>query len=131
MIVFCVGPTFWGTDWRNSLCRCPSCMLVYKKEKVEYLLDSEDSAKSYEERGMQKAAAESSYEQGIRALASIDRVQQIDVITEYNRMKDKLKDYLQTFVASKKVVTEDDINRFFSEIRNEKNVEIGVPHFCR
>ncbi|XP_058985748.1 putative E3 ubiquitin-protein ligase UBR7 [Musca domestica] len=125
------GPTFWGTDWRNSLCRCPSCMLVYKKEKVEYLLDSEDSAKSYEERGMQKAAAESSYEQGIRALASIDRVQQIDVITEYNRMKDKLKDYLQTFVASKKVVTEDDINRFFSEIRNEKNVEIGVPHFCR
>ncbi|XP_073825044.1 putative E3 ubiquitin-protein ligase UBR7 [Musca autumnalis] len=125
------GPTFWGADWRNSLCRCPSCMLIYKKENVEYLLDSEDSAKSYEERGMQKAAAESSYEQGIRALASIDRVQQIDVITEYNRMKDRLKDYLQTFVASKKVVTEDDINRFFSEIRNEKNVEIGVPHFCR
>ncbi|XP_075152012.1 putative E3 ubiquitin-protein ligase UBR7 [Haematobia irritans] len=125
------GPTFWGADWRNALCRCPSCMLVYENEKVEYLLDSEDSAKSYEERGKEKAAAESSYEQGIRALASIDRVQQIDVITEYNRMKDRLKDYLQTFVANKKVVTEDDINRFFSEIRNEKNIEIGLPHFCR
>ncbi|XP_013118281.1 putative E3 ubiquitin-protein ligase UBR7 [Stomoxys calcitrans] len=125
------GPTFWGADWRNALCRCASCMQVYRGEKVEYLLDAEDSAKSYEERGKQKAAAESSYEQGIRALASIDRVQQIDVITEYNRMKDRLKDYLQTFVANKKVVTEDDINRFFSEIRNEKNVEIGLPHFCR
>lgn len=106
-------------------------MTVYETEKIEYLLDPEDSAKSYEERGIKKHGSESTYEQGIRALASIDRVQQIDVITEYNRMKDKLKDYLQTFVASKKVVTEEDINRFFAEMRSEKNVEIGLPYMCR
>lgn len=125
------GATFWGSDWRAALCRCSACMEIYRNEKVEYLLDAEDSAKSYEERGLKKHGTESSYEQGIRALASIDRVQQIDVITEYNRMKDKLKEYLQTFAANKKVVTEEDINRFFTEIRNEKNVEVGLPYMCR
>ncbi|XP_023293623.2 putative E3 ubiquitin-protein ligase UBR7 [Lucilia cuprina] len=125
------GPTFWGPDWKAALCRCTACMYIYESEKIEFLLDPEDSAKSYEERGIKKHGSESSYEQGIRALASIDRVQQIDVITEYNRMKDKLKEYLQTFVATKKVVTEEDINRFFAEMRNEKNVQIGLPYMCR
>lgn len=106
-------------------------MNAYESEKIEYLLDPDDSANSYEERGLKKHKTESSYEQGIRALASIDRVQQIDVITEYNRMKDKLKEYLQTFVANNKIVTEEDINRFFVEIRSEKNKEIGIPYMCR
>ncbi|KAM7351402.1 putative E3 ubiquitin-protein ligase UBR7 [Cochliomyia hominivorax] len=124
-------PTFWGPDWRTILCRCSACMSIYENKKIEYLLDAEDSAKSYEERGIKNHGTESSYEKGIRALASMDRVQQIDVITEYNRMRDKLKDYLQTFVASKKVVTEEDINRFFAEMRNEKNVDIGLPYMHR
>lgn len=98
---------------------------------MEYLLDPEDSAKSYEERGKKRGAMESTYEQGIRALASIGRVQQIDAITEYNHMKDKLKEYLQTFAVSKKVVTEADINRFFEEMRSEKNADLGQPYLCR
>uniref|UniRef100_A0A0A1WLD1 Putative E3 ubiquitin-protein ligase UBR7 n=1 Tax=Zeugodacus cucurbitae TaxID=28588 RepID=A0A0A1WLD1_ZEUCU len=125
------GATFWGYDWREALCQCVQCLALYKSEKVEYLLDPEDSAKSYEERGKKRGAMESTYEQGIRALASIGRVQQIDAITEYNRMKDKLKEYLQTFAVSKKVVTEADINRFFEEIRSEKNAELGQPFLCR
>nr|XP_014086492.1 putative E3 ubiquitin-protein ligase UBR7 [Bactrocera oleae] len=125
------GATFWRCDWREALCQCVYCLDLYKTEKVEYLLDPEDSAKSYEERGKKRGAIESTYEQGIRALASIGRVQQIDAITEYNRMKDKLKEYLQTFAASKKVVTEADINRFFQEIRSEKNADLGQPYLCR
>ncbi|XP_036329425.1 putative E3 ubiquitin-protein ligase UBR7, partial [Rhagoletis pomonella] len=125
------GATFWGNDWRTALCQCSQCLTLYKSEKVEFLLDIEDSAKSYEERGKQRGATETTYEQGIRALASIGRVQQIDAITEYNHMKDKLKEYLQTFAVSKKVVTEADINRFFEEMRNEKNTALGQPFFCR
>ncbi|XP_011207863.1 putative E3 ubiquitin-protein ligase UBR7 [Bactrocera dorsalis] len=125
------GATFWKCDWREALCKCVHCLELYKTEKVEYLLDPEDSAMSYEERGKKRGAIESTYEQGIRALASIGRVQQIDAITEYNRMKDKLKEYLQTFAASKKVVTEADINRFFQEMRSEKNADLGQPYLCR
>ncbi|XP_067626286.1 putative E3 ubiquitin-protein ligase UBR7 [Eurosta solidaginis] len=125
------GATFWSNDWREALCQCCDCMTLYKTQKVEYLVDKEDSAKLYEERGKRRGATNSTYEQGIRALASMDRVQQIDAITEYNRMKDKLKEYLQTFAASKKVVTEADINRFFEEMRNDKNADVGQPYFCR
>ncbi|XP_030382952.1 putative E3 ubiquitin-protein ligase UBR7 [Scaptodrosophila lebanonensis] len=125
------GATFWTNDWRKKLCKCVACMALYKAQSVEFLTDVEDSAKSYEERGMKRAKDNSSYEQGIRALATIGRTQQIDAITEYNRMKDKLKEYLQSFAASKKVVTEDDINRFFAGMRNENNSNLGQPYFCR
>ncbi|XP_017474473.1 PREDICTED: putative E3 ubiquitin-protein ligase UBR7 isoform X2 [Rhagoletis zephyria] len=67
------GATFWGNDWRTALCQCSQCLTLYKSEKVEFLLDIEDSAKSYEERGKQRGATETTYEQGIRALASIGR----------------------------------------------------------
>lgn len=125
------GAAFWSNDWRKSLCQCSDCLTLYKELAVEFLLDAEDSAKTYEERGMKRAEENSSYEQGIRALASIDRTQQIDAITEYNRMKDKLKEYLQDFAATKKVVTEEDINRFFAGMRNENNANLGQPYFCR
>lgn len=126
------GATFWGNDWRSALCQCHACMEIYKAAKIEFLLDTEDSSKSYEERGIKRAASEAStYEDGIRALASIGRVQQIDAITEYNRMKDKLMNFLQTFAVSNKVVTEEDINRFFEGMRNEKNANLGQPFFCR
>ncbi|XP_068140697.1 putative E3 ubiquitin-protein ligase UBR7 [Drosophila tropicalis] len=125
------GAAFWTNDWRKSLCQCPVCLPLYKEQSIEFLLDAEDSAKSYEERGIKRGEENSSYEQGIRALASIDRTQQIDAITEYNRMKDKLKEYLHTFAATKKVVTEEDINRFFAGMRNENNSNLGQPYFCR
>ncbi|KAL7740277.1 hypothetical protein ACLKA6_014537 [Drosophila palustris] len=106
-------------------------MELYKEQAVLFLLDAEDSAKSYEERGMKRAKDNSSYEQGIRALASMGHSQQIDAITEYNRMKDKLKDYLQSFATSKKVVTEEDIKTFFAGMRNENNANTPQPYFCR
>lgn len=59
------------------------------------------------------------------------RVQQIEAITAYNRMKDKLTEFLRTFVGSQKVVTEADIHEFFQKMKNEKNSNVGVPHFCR
>lgn len=129
------GAAFWTNDWRKALCQCEKCLSIYKEQSVEFLLDADDSAKSYEERGMKRAQENSSYEQGIRALASIGRTQQIDAITEYNRMKDKLKDYLQSFATSKKVVTEEDIKRFFADMRseneNENNVNLAQQHNCR
>ncbi|XP_055848884.1 putative E3 ubiquitin-protein ligase UBR7 [Episyrphus balteatus] len=122
--------TLWLSDWRLALCKCKECLPLYEATKITFLLDPEDSATHYEERG-RKSAKESSYEQGIRALSTIGRTQQIDAITEYNRMKDKLKDFLHTFVVNKKVVTEEDINRFFQEMKNEKNANLGQPFFCR
>lgn len=109
---------------------------MYRKEQVEYLLDPDDSSQSYEERGIRRAANEcSTYEQGIKELANIGHTQRIDAITAYNDMKDRLKEFLHSFVVNKKVVTEEDINGFFTKMRNEKKAQRisaqNPPHFCR
>lgn len=45
-------------------------------------------------------------------------------------MKDQLKEYLQKFAESKKVVREEDIREFFSQI-SRKRPRLEVPSFCR
>lgn len=124
------GATFWPTNWRSKLCKCPDCLKLYAESGISYLLDSDDSVESYEKRGLQKKR-ETDYERGMRALSSMDRVKQVDAITGYMRMKDKLKDYLQSFVVNQQVVTEEDIKRFFQEIKNDTPSSSSVTPSCR
>ncbi|EDW04261.1 putative E3 ubiquitin-protein ligase UBR7 [Drosophila grimshawi] len=125
------GAAFWANDWRTALCQCSACIQLYRDQSVEFLLDANDSVKAYEERGKKRAEDNSTYQQAIRALASIDRTKQIDVITEYNRMGDRLKEFLQAFASSNRVVTEDDIKGFFAGMRSENHANRGQPYFCR
>lgn len=68
----------------------------------------------------------------MEALSSLDRTRQIDAISEYNRMTEKLKEFLHSFVVNRQIVTEEDINRFFRSMKNEQSGEfVGQPHFCR
>lgn len=71
-------------------------------------------------------------EKGMKALASLGRVEQINAIEEYNNMKDSLKEYLQKFVENKKVVREEDINEFFTQLSAKKRAKVvAPPNFCR
>lgn len=124
------GAVFWPENWRKTLCSCPTCSTMYSNQKASFLLDPEDTVQFYEENGLKKVR-ETDYDRGLRALSSMERTQQIDAITEYNKMKDKLKEFLHTFVVNQKVVTEEDINRFFQGMKNEKNANLGQPYFCR
>ncbi|XP_055683187.1 putative E3 ubiquitin-protein ligase UBR7 [Lutzomyia longipalpis] len=124
------GATFWPENWREQLCKCSECQKAYKELKVEFLLELDDTVQSYEEHGKNKIK-ESDYERGMRALSSMDHTKQIDAISAYNRMREKLKEYLHTFVANRQVVTEEDVRRFFRMMKNEKNENLGQPHFCR
>jgi E3 ubiquitin-protein ligase UBR7 len=47
-------------------------------------------------------------------------------------MKIQLKEYLQKFAESKKVVREEDIREFFSgmEARKKQRIDVHVPYFC-
>ncbi|GAB0089148.1 E3 ubiquitin-protein ligase UBR7 [Sergentomyia squamirostris] len=127
------GATFWPENWREQLCKCADCYKFYKDLKVEFLLDLEDTVQSYEEHGKNKEKLkESDFERGMRALSTLDRTKQIDAISAYNRMREKLKEYLHTFVANRQVVTEEDVRRFFRKMKeNEKNENVGQPYFCR
>lgn len=70
-----------------------------------------DSVQAYEEAGKAKKN-ETGYEKGMKALASLGHVEQLNAIEEYNNMKENLKQYLQKFAENKKVVREEDIKEF-------------------
>lgn len=130
------GALFWPDNWRDQLCVCVECKALYEKLNVEYLTDNEDTVKWYGDEGIKKLGAkESFYDRGMRQLSSLDRVRQIDAITAYNKMKDRLKEYLNQFVASQQVVTEADIKRFFQEMRNDDQKDLmvhsDIPFNCR
>ena len=103
---------------------------MYEEHKLSYLLDPLDSVQAYEEAG-KASRGETQYEKGMKALASLGHVQQLNAIEEYNNMKENLKQYLQKFVENKKIVREEDIKEFFTEMKSQKRSKVVVPSFCR
>lgn len=115
------GATFWSIDWRKSICFCEKCLSELKEEKLEFLVDLEDTVLSYQEKGLAKVH-ETSEERAMRAFSKIDRGQQINVLTGYNKLKENLKEFLHSYAVSDVAVTIDDVNRFF-RMMNEKDAK--------
>jgi E3 ubiquitin-protein ligase UBR7 len=125
------NPIFWKTAlWREQLCKCQTCSQLYKDSGVEFLTDIDDTVHMYEEKGKTNVKP-TAYETSMEALSTLPRVNQIDAISSYNHMKDKLFEYLQTFVHNNQIVTVDDINRFFKNMKDSKQPPAQQPHFCR
>lgn len=123
--------TFWKDGWRKQLCKCAACLKVYEEAKVEFLIDLEDTTQNYEDKGKQ-ADRPSSYMASLEALGSLSHVNQINAISGYNQMKDKLFEFLQTFVVNNQIVTEEDIQRFFRNMKDSNDQpSVSQPHFCR
>lgn len=125
------GATFWPSHFRQKLCTCNECITIYKDLSVLFLTDMEDTVTAYEDLGKAKTngAPSTQYEKGLEALSSLDRIQQINALTEYNRMRDKLLDFLKSFKDRKEVVKEEDIKAFFADMKPKREPD-GV-YFCR
>lgn len=124
------GATFWPSDFRQRLCTCNECIDMYKDLAVLFLTDIEDTVTAYEALGKERIEGPSSqYEKGLQALSSLDRVHQINALTEYNKMKDKLLDFLKSFKDKKEIVKEEDIKAFFAGMKPKREPD-GV-YFCR
>ncbi|RLU21895.1 hypothetical protein DMN91_006272 [Ooceraea biroi] len=124
------GSCFWMEGWRTALCACEECKSLYNAKDIAFLLDPKDSVQAYEEAGKMNKK-ESQYEKGMKALASMGHVQKLTAIEEYNNMKERLMQYLQKFAENKKVVREEDIKEFFSEMESKKRPKVIVPTYCR
>ncbi|KAJ0175875.1 hypothetical protein K1T71_009034 [Dendrolimus kikuchii] len=125
------GATFWPINFRQKLCTCSECLTMYRDLSVMFLIDPEDTVTAYEALGKERidGTSVSQYEKGLEALSSLDRVQQINALTEYNKMKDKLLDFLKSFKDRKEVVKEEDIRAFFADMKPRREPD-GV-YFCR
>lgn len=124
------GATFWPSNFRQALCTCEECLKMYKDLNVLFLTDLEDTVSFYESLGKQNVdAGASQYERGLQALSSLDRIQQINALTEYNNMRDRLLDFLKSFKDRQEIVKEEDIRAFFAGMRPRREPD-GV-YFCR
>ncbi|KAI8330137.1 hypothetical protein BD560DRAFT_416474 [Blakeslea trispora] len=107
---------FLQDRWRDSLCRCDKCLEAYKLHEVDYLLGEEETYEPEEEADTGKSLLDVGMEQ----LQRIDRVQVLESLMAYRSLAKDMKDYLETFQSSGKVVTKEDIEAFFEKKRHEK-----------
>lgn len=105
-------------------------MKLYCNNKVEFIIDPEDSVHSYEEKGKNNVRP-TEFENSMAALTTLPRANQIDAITSYNNMKQKLFEFLQTFVTNNTIVTEQDISNFFRTMADNPTKKSQQPPFCR
>lgn len=94
------GASFWPVEWRTKLCKCSKCLQEYRRNGVEYVLDFEDTVYAYKEKGREKAENNpiSLYDETMRELSGMDHVSKIETVMVYNRLKQKLTEFIANYV---------------------------------
>ncbi len=101
---------FATEGWRDLLCQCAQCMALYTEENVAFILGEEAIYEDEED----DEADTSILESGMKKLSEMDRVQMMDGMLAYSKMRDEIRNFLQPFSEQGKVVTSDDIQAFFA-----------------
>lgn len=52
----------------------------YEASSIAFLLNEDDTVHAYEERGKKKRGTTSDYDEGLKALSSMNRIQQVEVV---------------------------------------------------
>ena len=55
----------------------------------------------------------------------------MEAISGYNEMKESLKTFLKKFADEGRVVTQEDIQEFFRNMKSAKRQKLEIPKFCR
>ncbi|KAL1463272.1 hypothetical protein WDU94_015039 [Cyamophila willieti] len=127
--------SFWEEGWRAQLCKCDSCLNYYNEHKIGFITDLTEMVEVYEKKNVADTVPPNS-DADLAFLSTLDRVQQVEIISEYNNMKEKLVEYLKQFGEEKKVVKPEDIHKFFSNLQDCKRRRLNddvpaPPGFCR
>jgi E3 ubiquitin-protein ligase UBR7 len=103
-------------SFRTMLCRCATCFPHLRAYTM--LLEPEES----HEQPLSRSASPtgSIYDEGERALNNIDRVRAIEGVLAYNKLKDRVKAFLEPFAKSGKAVGEEDVKGYFEELRESE-----------
>ncbi|CAA9998675.1 unnamed protein product [Nesidiocoris tenuis] len=105
---------------------------MYSRLNVYWIIDENDTITAYQSKATK---LEQPDEQSIimNVISGMDRVAQVEAISSYNDLKSGLKNFLDKFATSKKVIRREDISEFFSEMRAKKRQKLDnvPPYMCR
>lgn len=122
--------TFWPHTWRSKLCTCKECKKMYSDLEVLFLTDECDTVLAYENKGTRDQETDRR-DPLMDTLNSMNRVQQVELICEYNDLKTELKDYLKRFADEGTVVKREDIQQFFEEFQSRKRRRTDrMQYYC-
>ncbi|XP_069714767.1 putative E3 ubiquitin-protein ligase UBR7 isoform X2 [Phaenicophaeus curvirostris] len=122
--------TFWPSNWRSKLCTCEECLKMYSELEVQFLTDECDTVLAYENKGTSDQETERR-DPLMDTLNSMNRVQQVELICEYNDLKTELTDYLRRFADEGTVVKREDIQHFFEEFQSRKRQRTNrMQYYC-
>jgi E3 ubiquitin-protein ligase UBR7 len=112
---------FLEPDFRDHLCRCPSCFPHLKVHPQ--LLEEEDT---YEppvsedgDEGAHSVGTGSILDRGEAAFNNMDRVQAIQGAMAYAHLKDKVAAFLKPFAESGQAVGAEDVKAYFEKLRGD------------
>ncbi|KAI8875617.1 hypothetical protein K501DRAFT_263530 [Backusella circina FSU 941] len=107
---------FLQEGWRDGLCKCQNCMNSYRDSGLEWLLIEEKTHEPEED----EDAGKSLFEIGMEQLQRVDRVKALESLMAYKTLSEDIKNYFKSF-ESGKVITKEDIERYFKAKRQEEN----------
>lgn len=107
---------FLRSDFRGHLCRCVSCFENLKNHKC--LLEEETTHEPpLDSDAGESTGHDSLLDAGEKALSTIDRIRAIEGVMAYNMLKEKVKEFLQPFAEEKRVVCQEDVKKYFEELK--------------
>lgn len=114
-------PLFMGSNWRERLCRCKCCSDLFREKGVAFLLDKSDTLDEYEKIAQRRREEKLQQQEGVQAafLQNLGHVQQIELMTGINDMKNELRSFLESLDTSK-VVTGEDIREVFDNLKRKR-----------
>ncbi|KAG0208444.1 putative E3 ubiquitin-protein ligase ubr7 [Mortierella sp. GBA30] len=116
---------FATEGWRDLLCQCTRCTAMYTEENVSFILGEEAIYEDEED----DEADTSILESGMKKLSEMDRVQVMDGMLAYSKMRDEIRNFLKPFSEQGKVVTSDDIQAFFTAKMEQRATLGGKPNY--
>ena len=119
-------PGIFTEDWRQSLCRCEDCLSLYRTKKIEFLLQDNDTITYYEN----QAKSTDSFSNGVDAFSEMmSPLQKTEMLYQFNNLKEEFTDFFRPFANEGKIITKEDIQKFFEELnrKKERNKDAGIP----
>ncbi|KAI8817151.1 uncharacterized protein EV422DRAFT_509187 [Fimicolochytrium jonesii] len=112
---------FCKEGWRDDLCRCAKCIETYESEGVPYILAVEP-AYCVQLGGLTggNGLDVSPHDMGLQQLNSMDRVQALNGVQAYQKLKEDLMGFLRGFAEEGKVVTDVDIQGYFAQKEEDR-----------
>lgn len=108
--------------WRKKLCDCPKCEDLYDKLGCDWIHDPEDPLERYNDLAEKKIKEEDEEKEKElnKFMQSQDKDVVINVLSEVNKMKRKMSEFMERMGANNVVVTTEHIKELFDGLKRER-----------